>query len=764
MSSRHVVVDGSNIATEGRNLPNLGQLDQAVREFLGENPDDIITVVVDASFAHRIDASELPTFEEAEMAGEVVSPPAGAIGRGDAFLLRIAEKTGATVLSNDSFQEFHGEHEWLFERGRLIGGKPVPGVGWIFTPRTPVRGIKSREAVKEAKRKKREDAPESPATGLEVAASRAKGRVRKVDKAIATATEEVTETDEVKRKRRRGGRETASDPVNEPLVFITFIAAHPLGSEVTGTVEVFSSHGAYIDADGARCYLPLSAMGDPAPRSAREVLTKGDSQTFVIQALDPLRRGIELALPGFARIASGPTEETIDAEIHTGTRQSDEPDESPAPARRSRKRAGAAATAAVSPTDAPAPVVGQSAPAPAPVVGQSAPAPVVGQSAPAPVVGQSAPAAGPRRNPARTGGVGPAAGSPPKAEVSDAPVKRGRSRKAPVPASDVAAPSGYDGAGGDTAELPAVGDRPSTRRRRRSKAVEAPAAEAVSAEAPSPEAPAASKAPSPEAPAAEAPSAEALAASKAPRARRAPVVKEAPSARRAPAIRKAAAAAPAPTPASVPVPAGRKRPATRKVAGTNVPAALQVEATTPVTAKASASKASPSKALTTKALASKASASKAPASKAPASKVPASKVPASKAPITKVPASKVPAQKALAGRAPAGKAPASKASASKAPAKKAPATGKVEATAPPSTRKASASKASASKAPSSKASASKAPASKAPASKAPASKASASKAPATKAPAKRTPARRAAPPSPSADPAPPSRRRRSGSS
>ena len=60
--------------------------------------------------------------------GEVVSPPAGAIGRGDAFLLRIAEKTGATVLSNDSFQEFHGEHEWVFERGRLIGGKPVPGV------------------------------------------------------------------------------------------------------------------------------------------------------------------------------------------------------------------------------------------------------------------------------------------------------------------------------------------------------------------------------------------------------------------------------------------------------------------------------------------------------------------------------------------------------------------------------------------------------------------------------------------------------------
>src|SRR3984957_1744948 len=149
MPIRHVVVDGSNIATEGRSLPSLTQLDQAVREFLGENPDDVVTVVVDASFGHRIDPSELPTFEEAETAGEVVSPPAGAIGRGDAFLLRIAEKTGATVLSNDSFQEFHGEHVWLFDPGRLIGGKPVPGVGWIFTPRLPVRGAKSRKATKE---------------------------------------------------------------------------------------------------------------------------------------------------------------------------------------------------------------------------------------------------------------------------------------------------------------------------------------------------------------------------------------------------------------------------------------------------------------------------------------------------------------------------------------------------------------------------------------------------------------------------------------
>src|SRR5438270_5198507 len=208
---RHVVVDGSNIATEGRSTPSLAQLDEAVREFMQENPGVTITVVVDATFGHRIDESERKAFDEAEAANEVVSPPAGAIGRGDAFLLRIADKVNGTVLSNDSFQEFHGEYGWLFDEDRLIGGKPVPGVGWIFTPRTPVRGPKSREAVKQAKRKKgrdggpAEEAAKSALPGIDAAAEKSKGKGRgraKVDQAIATATEEAVEP-EAKGKKRR---------------------------------------------------------------------------------------------------------------------------------------------------------------------------------------------------------------------------------------------------------------------------------------------------------------------------------------------------------------------------------------------------------------------------------------------------------------------------------------------------------------------------------------------------------------------------------
>ncbi|MFA9565543.1 MAG: Hsp70 family protein, partial [Acidimicrobiales bacterium] len=106
---KHVVVDGSNIATEGRSAPSLHQLDEAVRAFLDEFDVENLSVVVDATFGHRIDKSERAEFDEAISANELVTPPAGAVGRGDAFVLQIASRVSATVLSNDSFQEFHGE-------------------------------------------------------------------------------------------------------------------------------------------------------------------------------------------------------------------------------------------------------------------------------------------------------------------------------------------------------------------------------------------------------------------------------------------------------------------------------------------------------------------------------------------------------------------------------------------------------------------------------------------------------------------------------
>ena len=93
MTVKHVVVDGSNLATEGRTLPSLQQLDEAVRAYLEEYKPTTVTVVVDASFPNRIDEAERATFEEAVNAGEVISPPAGVIGRGDAFHVRLSNNS-----------------------------------------------------------------------------------------------------------------------------------------------------------------------------------------------------------------------------------------------------------------------------------------------------------------------------------------------------------------------------------------------------------------------------------------------------------------------------------------------------------------------------------------------------------------------------------------------------------------------------------------------------------------------------------------------
>jgi hypothetical protein len=419
-------VDGSNLATEGRTLPSLSQLDEAVRAYAEEDPESRITVVVDASFEHRIDEAEREMLREAMLNGEVVSPPAGAIGRGDAFVLRIAERTGAVVLSNDSFQEFHGQHPWLFDDGRLIGGKPVPGVGWIFTPRLPIRGPKSRAATAETRAAKDPESAPAKAAELARAAKKAARRSTKkaapvvettwpitpsepppappsrrgarrpapvddpelssaISEAVAEAihppTEvtpvkaaskkktaaakkdaapkkaakkaaaakkdgpkkaaakkaakkapakkaaakkaapemksvpakrstakkaaepvepEVPEAPEVAAPRRRSA--TPPPAVNAPLSFITFVATYPVGTTVEGEVVSFTSHGAMVDValpDGGslHCYIPLSAMGDPPPTKARQVLTKGEVRPFVLSSLDPPRRVAELSLP-----------------------------------------------------------------------------------------------------------------------------------------------------------------------------------------------------------------------------------------------------------------------------------------------------------------------------------------------------------------------------------------------------------------------------------------------------------------------------------
>ena len=325
MHISHVVVDGSNIATEARSLPSLAQLDEAVKAFIAENDVGNLTVIVDATFGHRIDESERAEFDQAIASAELVTPPAGAIGRGDAFVLQVANRVNAVILSNDSFQEFHGEYPWLFDEGRLMGGKPVPGVGWVFLRRTPVRGPASRRSTRDAKRK-RDDT--TPATEASEGRSAKAGRSRA--KAGATAPKDKpSEPSEgrsgSRRKRRSGTSSNSPQPmINEAMPFLEFLGAHPVGSEIEATVAEYSSHGAYVTVDDVRCYAPLHALGDPAPQRARDVVTIGETRRFTVTQVDGTRRGIDVALvPGQETTrASSAVSDASTSRPQSSTRQS----------------------------------------------------------------------------------------------------------------------------------------------------------------------------------------------------------------------------------------------------------------------------------------------------------------------------------------------------------------------------------------------------------------------------------------------------------
>jgi hypothetical protein len=336
-SSRlRVVVDGSNFATEGRVTPSLAQLDEAVRAFIDEQPHAEVIVVADASFEHRVAPNERARFKEAELAGEIVTPPAGAIGRGDAFILKIADRIKGVVLSNDSFQEFHDEYPWLFDEGRLIGGKPVKGVGWVFTPRLPVRNTKTSRPVKKLSVTLSDGAKPSIGTTLTpvkaVKAKKVPAKVaskvakvpRKAKKSLKAIEPEKKSAKPIKKspvkvakappKPKKAPKpidvvtpppavalRRGRHPVNPDTDFALFRSAHRIGSRVEGEVTAFTSHGAVIkvvlkNGQSIECYAPTTSLGDPAPARARDVLKRGDRRSFRLVTVDAERRIAELAL------------------------------------------------------------------------------------------------------------------------------------------------------------------------------------------------------------------------------------------------------------------------------------------------------------------------------------------------------------------------------------------------------------------------------------------------------------------------------------
>ena len=300
-------------------MPTLEQLNEAVTSYMAEHPDTLITVVVDATFGHRIPKKEAKAYEEGIANNELVAPPAGAVGRGDAFVLGIADKANASVLSNDSFQEFHGDYPWLFDEGRLVGGKPVPHVGWVFVTRVPVRGPTSRKATRSSGRS-------SARSGTPRKASRAASAPMPMPKEPPPAAATKEQPEPATRSKVPKGPE----PVNDLMPFLDFVEHHPVGTSVNGTVDAYSSHGAYVSIGdhGVRAYVPLRLMADPPPRSARKVLSLGESTTLVVVSFAAERRSIDCSFPDMADAAIAAAQAETDAAPADGATAPAEPSKS----------------------------------------------------------------------------------------------------------------------------------------------------------------------------------------------------------------------------------------------------------------------------------------------------------------------------------------------------------------------------------------------------------------------------------------------------
>lgn len=110
---------------------------QAARAALAKKyPEADIHVVVDATFRHKVSDGEREEVVAALSKGDIIQPPAGTEGKGDALVAAIADDSGAMVVTNDNFAELQGRYPWLWEKGRVLG-TCAKGT-WFCTDRTCV--------------------------------------------------------------------------------------------------------------------------------------------------------------------------------------------------------------------------------------------------------------------------------------------------------------------------------------------------------------------------------------------------------------------------------------------------------------------------------------------------------------------------------------------------------------------------------------------------------------------------------------------------
>ena len=189
----------------------------------------------------------------------------------------------------------------------------MPHVGWVFVERLPVRGPKSRQAVKVAnqtlarRRRVPHAAPDrrwrigrclSRRRRLPAQRRRAKAKVKRAAAETAAVVAAAAATVD------NGAQHASRESVNGLLPFLDFVEHHPIGTGCTVVVESYASHGAYARSGDVLVYVPLRLMGDPPPRSARSALKIGEAVAVVIVGYVPERRSIDAALVSASDVAA----------------------------------------------------------------------------------------------------------------------------------------------------------------------------------------------------------------------------------------------------------------------------------------------------------------------------------------------------------------------------------------------------------------------------------------------------------------------------
>jgi hypothetical protein len=173
----------------------------------------------------------------------------------------------------------------LFNSGRLIGGKPVPNVGWVFIERLPVRPSAAKSVKKASREANRPmPVPKAPPPASKLPAPKPQAPAAKPQAAKTPAP--------------KLSAKPKAATINELSPFLEFVEKYPVGSKVKGVVDQYSAHGVYVKIGDVRGYLPLRLMATPAPRSAREHVKIGQQVNLSVDSFVASRRSIDVAIVG----------------------------------------------------------------------------------------------------------------------------------------------------------------------------------------------------------------------------------------------------------------------------------------------------------------------------------------------------------------------------------------------------------------------------------------------------------------------------------